>query len=83
MTKPKELADWILQVAHTSHDEIQCDEFAELMPGFVEAELGGLRPELTAPQFTHHLQTCNVCREEYETLRAFLLLGPRDLATHC
>lgn len=80
MTKPKEVADWILQVAHTSPDEIQCDEFAGQMPGFVEAELGGRRPELTAPQFTHHLQTCNVCREEYETLRAFMLLEPQDPA---
>ncbi len=78
MGKGPDLASWILQVAKTTQDEILCDEFAARLPAYVDAELAGQRVDLAAPQVAHHLETCSVCRDEYETLRDLARLDLQD-----
>jgi hypothetical protein len=52
--------------------EIGCDEcFAEL-DRYVELELDGADAEGAMPGFRAHLVGCPACREDYESLKAFV-----------
>jgi hypothetical protein len=52
--------------------ELGCDEcFAEL-DRYVELELAGADPEGAVSGFRAHLAGCQACREDYESLRAFV-----------
>ena len=52
--------------------ELGCDAcFAEL-DRFVELELTGADADATVPGLRAHLAGCPACREEYESLRAFV-----------
>jgi hypothetical protein len=52
--------------------EIGCDEcFAEL-DRYVEVELAGADAEAAVPGFRAHLAGCRACREDYESLKAFV-----------
>jgi hypothetical protein len=52
--------------------EIGCDEcFAEL-DRCVELELAGADPEGAVPGFRAHIAGCPACREDYESLSAFV-----------
>jgi hypothetical protein len=52
--------------------EIGCDEcFAEL-DRYVELELAGSDAEAAVPGFRAHLEGCPACREDYESLKAFV-----------
>jgi hypothetical protein len=53
-------------------NEIGCDEcFAEL-DRYVELELVGADAEAAVPGFRAHLAGCPACREDYESLKAFV-----------
>lgn len=78
MAKIPDLPGWILQVANTAPDEIMCDEFAARIPAYVDAELAGQPADEAAPQIAHHLETCSICRDEYETLRDLTRLDLQD-----
>ena len=52
--------------------EIGCDEcFAEL-DRYVDLELAGRDADAEIPGLRSHLEGCPACREEYESLRAFV-----------
>ena len=55
-----------------SEPEIGCDEcFAEL-DRYVELELAGVDADAAVPGLRAHLDGCSACREEHESLRAFV-----------
>jgi anti-sigma factor RsiW len=52
--------------------ELSCDEcFAEL-DRYVEIELGGGDADAVVPGMHAHLEGCPACREDHESLKAFV-----------
>ena len=52
--------------------EIGCDECFEDLDRYVELELAGRTAEAQLPGFKAHLSGCPACREDYESLKAFV-----------
>jgi hypothetical protein len=52
--------------------EVSCDECFERLDEYVEVELRGEDAEARIPGMRAHFEGCRACREEYESLRAFL-----------
>jgi hypothetical protein len=52
--------------------EIGCDECFEDLDKYVELELAGGNAEAQLPGFKAHLSGCPACREDYESLKAFV-----------
>jgi anti-sigma factor RsiW len=52
--------------------EVSCERCFELLDRFVEAELEGADPEARMPGMRAHLEGCPACREDHESLRAFV-----------
>jgi hypothetical protein len=52
--------------------EIGCDECFAVLDRYVELELAGHDPEHVVRGFRAHLDGCPACREDYESLRAFV-----------
>ena len=52
--------------------EVGCDECFDQLDRYVELELAGADAEAVVPGFRAHLAGCPACREDYESLRAFL-----------
>ena len=52
--------------------EIGCDECFEDLDRYVELELAGRNAEAKLPGFRAHLSGCPACREDYESLKAFV-----------
>jgi hypothetical protein len=58
--------------------ELSCDEcFAEL-DRYVEIELGGGDADSTVPGMRAHLEGCPACREDHESLKAFIAAAGAD-----
>ena len=53
--------------------EVTCEECFELLDGYVEIELTGADADAGMPGMRPHLEGCPACREDYESLRAFLM----------
>ena len=52
--------------------EIGCDECFDQLDRYVELELAGADAEAAVPGFRAHLAGCPACREDYESLKAFV-----------
>jgi hypothetical protein len=52
--------------------EIGCDECFDELDRFVELELTGAGADAALPGFRAHLAGCPACREDYESLKAFV-----------
>jgi hypothetical protein len=52
--------------------EIGCDECFAKLDRYVELELAGADAEASIPGFRAHLVGCPACREDYESLKAFV-----------
>jgi hypothetical protein len=52
--------------------EIGCDECFDELDRFVELDLAGANVEATLPGFLAHLAGCPACREDYDSLKAFV-----------
>jgi hypothetical protein len=52
--------------------EVGCDECFEQLDHFVELELAGADADAALPGLRAHLHGCPACREEHESLLAFL-----------
>lgn len=52
--------------------EVTCDECFEQLDGYVELELAGSDPDQRFPGLRTHLQGCPACREDHESLLAFV-----------
>jgi hypothetical protein len=60
------------RLADTEDAEISCAECFDLLSPYVDLEAAGHADDRTLPALQQHLRQCGVCREEYETLRAFV-----------
>jgi len=61
--------NWLRNIHETQEEEISCTECFELVSPFVELEIAGQDPVAKLPLVKQHLEQCQACREEYETLR--------------
>lgn len=52
--------------------EISCETCFEQLDRFVELELSGAAAQAAMPGFRAHLSGCPACREDYESLKAFV-----------
>jgi hypothetical protein len=53
--------------------EVSCERCFELLDEFVELELAGADPDASLPGLRAHLEGCPACREDHESLRAFVV----------
>jgi hypothetical protein len=52
--------------------EVGCDRCFEELDRYVDLELAGKDADAAVPGLRAHLAGCPACREEYESLRAFV-----------
>jgi hypothetical protein len=52
--------------------EATCEECFEQLDRYVDLQLAGADTDSTMPGFRPHLEGCPACREDYESLRAFV-----------
>jgi hypothetical protein len=52
--------------------EVSCEECFDRLDVYVEVELAGGDPDAAVPELRAHLDGCPACREDYESLRAYL-----------
>jgi hypothetical protein len=55
--------------------ELSCEACFEHLDAFVEAELAGHDAAATVPGMTAHLAGCPACREDHDSLLAYLEHG--------
>lgn len=67
------LGRWVRHVLDTRDDEITCTECFDETSRYVDLELAGDDPAAKLPRVRHHLAQCRACREDYETLRDFII----------
>jgi predicted anti-sigma-YlaC factor YlaD len=65
----------------TEDEELSCSACFELLPLYVDLDVGGQVPELRFPAFPRHLEQCGACREEYETVRELARRETEDHST--
>jgi hypothetical protein len=52
--------------------EVTCDECFDQLDTYVEVELAGGNADAAVPGLRAHLDGCPACREDYESLRAYV-----------
>jgi anti-sigma factor RsiW len=52
--------------------EVSCDECFDRLDAYVEVELAGGDADAAVPGLRAHLDGCPACREDYESLRAYV-----------
>lgn len=60
---------WIKRVRDTRDEEIDCSVCLDLVSDYVDLELTAQDAAQLLPAVKHHLDQCQVCREEYLVLR--------------
>jgi hypothetical protein len=68
MLKRGDVAKLVRAVAETREAEIGCDECFEWLDNFAETELSGVEASAAMPLVGDHLDKCEDCRGEFETL---------------
>jgi hypothetical protein len=59
-----------------AESELSCDECFDQLDRYVELELaGGADVDLAVPGMRAHLEGCPACREDHESLKAFVAAG--------
>ena len=56
--------------------ELGCDECFERLDEYVEADVAGLDADGMVPGMAAHLEGCPACRDDYESLRAYVAAQP-------
>jgi len=64
--------DTLKRLLGPGEPEVLCDECFERLDEYVELELQGEPADERVPGLRAHLQGCPACREDYESLRAFV-----------
>jgi hypothetical protein len=62
--------------------EVSCETCFEELDRYVELELAGDDAEAAVPGMGAHLRGCPACREDYESLRAFVGAGEPPAPGH-
>jgi hypothetical protein len=57
--------------------EVTCEECFECLDRYVDLELAGADADAAVPGLRQHLQGCAACREDHDTLHAYLAAGER------
>ena len=72
MTERPDLKQALGRLLGPAGPEVGCDECFEQLDRYVELELAGSDADAALPGFREHLVGCPACREEHESLRAFV-----------
>jgi hypothetical protein len=56
--------------------ELGCDECFDQLDAYVELELTGVRADVTMPAMHAHLVGCSACRDDHDSLLAFVRTDP-------
>lgn len=73
---------WMKLVRETEDIEINCSDCLDQIAEYVDLELAAGDASSALPQVRHHLDQCQVCREEYHVLRELAQLeAAGDLPT--
>ncbi len=65
---------WIRQIYTTQDEELDCDEFLDTIPQYVDVEIAGGATNPHFPKVEIHLGHCPECQDLYLTLRDVALL---------
>jgi hypothetical protein len=60
--------------------EFGCDECFDQLDTYVELERAGVTADVQIPLMRAHLRGCSACRDDHDSLLAFLLANPQNLA---
>ena len=64
--------DTLKRLLGPAEPEVLCDECFERLDEYVDLELKGKPADERIPGLRAHLEGCPACREDYESLRAFV-----------
>jgi hypothetical protein len=76
MSEPR-TRDELERLLGPTDEEVSCERCFELLDEYVEAELAG-GAEAAMPAMRAHLDGCPACREDAESVFAFVASGRRD-----
>jgi hypothetical protein len=68
----------LVRLLGPSGPEVSCEECFELLDQYVELELDGKDADTCVPGLGAHLEGCPACREDHESLRAFVAAESAD-----
>jgi hypothetical protein len=68
--------DRLAQMLGPAGPELTCDQCFETLDRYVELELAGADADATFPGLRAHLQGCPACREDHDSLLAYLKHEP-------
>ena len=77
----KSFRKWVRQVYATRDEELDCDQFFEAIPQYVETKIAGEEADLRFPEVRHHLNQCAECYDLYLTLRDVAQLESQQVAS--
>ena len=69
--------DLLARVIGPAGPELTCEECFERLDRYVELELGDAHADRQIPGMRAHLEGCPACREDHESLLAFVALERR------
>ena len=72
MTPPTDRDRMLKRLLGPTGPEVTCDECFDQLDTYVEVELAGGDPDAAVPGLRAHLDGCPACREDYESLRAYV-----------
>ena len=72
MSEQPDLKQTLGRLLGPAEPEIGCDECFARLDEYVDLELAGGNTDAAVPGLRAHLTGCPACREEYESLRAFV-----------
>ena len=62
----------VVRLLGPGEDELTCEACFERLDRYVDLELAGEDAEALVPGMRAHLRGCPACREDHESLRAFV-----------
>ncbi len=68
----RDLKQVVSRLLGPAEAEVSCDTCFEELDRYVELELAGEDADRAVPGLRAHLAGCSACREEYESLLAFV-----------
>jgi hypothetical protein len=72
MTPPADRDRMLKSMLGPAGPEVTCEECFDQLDAYVEVELAGRDPNAAVPGLRAHLDGCPACREDYESLLAYV-----------
>jgi hypothetical protein len=77
MTRPRDIdAALLAQMPGPAERELTCEQCFQELDRYVELELAGADADSAIPGLGPHLQGCPACREDHDSLMAYLNGAP-------